>query len=92
MFGSIPMSTWKLGLAALVVGVALWFLSPSRAITPNESGVVELSYLAQAGTEVAALSDAFRIFESESREAHRRNPAHPIYRIVTGQNASRDHR
>ncbi len=84
------MKAWKTVLVAGVLGFSLWLLSPGRAIRPNESGVVEISYLAQAGTEIAALTDAFRIFESESREAHRRNPAHPIYRIVTGQNASAD--
>src|SRR2546430_12260046 len=90
MFAPISMKPWKFLLLAIGVGLLLWLLSPPRAIQPNESGVVEISYLGQAGTEIAALSDAFRIFESESREVHRRNPAHPIYRIVIGQNASRD--
>jgi multiple sugar transport system permease protein len=84
------MSRWKFLMAAAGIGIALWFLSPARIIAPNEPGVVEISYLSESGTEIAALTDAFRIFEAESREAHRRNPEHPIYQIVTGQNASRD--
>src|ERR1700730_3668829 len=84
------MKLWKFLLLAVAVGIVLWFLSPSRMIRPNEPGVVEISYLGQAGADAAAMYDAFRIFESESRDAHARDPARPIYRIVTGQNASRD--
>jgi ABC-type sugar transport system permease subunit/ABC-type glycerol-3-phosphate transport system substrate-binding protein len=84
------MKLWKVLALALVLGIALWFLSPSRAITPSEPGVIEISYLGQSGVEAAAMADAFHVFESESRAAHERDPSHPIYRIVTGQNASRD--
>ena len=84
------MKPWKIGALLISLGVALWFLSPGRAVQPNEPGVVEISYLGQSGVEAAAMADAFRIFETESRAAHARDPAHPIYRIVTGQNASRD--
>ena len=84
------MNFWKALLLATALGVALWFLSPSRAIAPNEPGVVEISYLGQSGAEAAAVADALRIFEGESRAAHQRDPSHPIYHIVTGQNASRD--
>src|SRR5437868_5154812 len=90
MLISSHMKLWKLLLAAIGIGFALWLLSPQRAIQPNEQGVVEISYLGEAGAEAAALNDAFRIFESESRDAHARDNSHPIYRIVTGQNASRD--
>ncbi|MDB6147065.1 MAG: sugar transport system permease protein [Spartobacteria bacterium] len=84
------MNFWKYFALALVLGAALWFLSPGRAIEPNEPGVIEISYLGQAGAEAAVMNDAFRIFEAESREAHQRDPSRPIYRVVTGQNASRD--
>jgi ABC-type sugar transport system permease subunit/ABC-type glycerol-3-phosphate transport system substrate-binding protein len=84
------MNAWKIVLLALGLGLALWFLSPSRFLQPNEPGVVEISYLGQSGVEAAAMADAFRIFEAESRAAHARDPAHPIYRIIWGQNASRD--
>jgi multiple sugar transport system permease protein len=84
------MRAWKFLVLAALLGLALWFLSPSRAITPADPDVVEISYLGQSGAEAAALSDAFRIFEEESRAAHERDRTHPIYRVVTGQNASRD--
>ena len=84
------MKRWKLPLLVIAAASAIWLLSPERAIEPNEPGVVEISYLGQSGADAAAVNDAFRIFETESREAHARDPARPIYRIVTGQNASRD--
>src|ERR1700736_4046856 len=84
------MRAWKFIVLAVALGLLIWFLSPARAIRPNEPGVIEISYLAQAGVEIAAMNDAFRIFEAESREAHARNPSHPVYRIVAGQSASRD--
>src|ERR1700704_6186911 len=84
------MKPWKFALLAAGAATILWFLSPERAIRPNEPGVVEISYLGQAGADISSLNEAFRIFESESREAHKRDPANPIYHIVTGQNASRD--
>ena len=73
-----------------MLAFALWFLSPERAIAPNEPGVVEISYLGQAGVDASAMNDAFRVFEAASRRAHEKDPLHPIYRVVTGQNASRD--
>ncbi|HEX8679374.1 MAG TPA: extracellular solute-binding protein, partial [Chthoniobacterales bacterium] len=84
------MNVWKALALALVLGAALWFLNPSRALQPAEEGVVEITYLGQSGPEAAALDDAFRLFERESRQRHARDPSQPIYRIVTGQNASRD--
>ena len=32
----------------------------------------------------------FVAFEAESRELHEKDPRHPIYRVITGQSASRD--
>jgi multiple sugar transport system permease protein len=84
------MRAWKILILILSFGLALWFLSPSRAIAPNEPDVVEISYLGQTGADAAAAADAFRIFEAESRAAHERNSSHPIYKIVAGQNASGD--
>src|SRR5258708_29160387 len=84
------MNAWKTVATLLVLGVALWFLSPNRAIAPPEPGVVAIAYLGQGGADAAAMNDALRIFEAESGAAHARDPSHPIYRIVTGQNASRD--
>ena len=83
------MNFWKVLLLAIVLGVALWFLSPSRAIH-DEPGVVEIGYLADDGPNTGAVNDAIRAFETESRQRHAQDPTHPIYRIISGQNASRD--
>lgn len=84
------MRGWKILLIAVVAFAALWFLNPERAIQRNERDVVEISYLGDAGPEASSVEDAMREFEAESRRAHERNPQHPIYKIVSGQNASRD--
>jgi multiple sugar transport system permease protein len=84
------MRPWRFVLLAAGLGIAAWLLSPERSIRPNEPGVVEIYYLGQSGADAAAMNDAFRVFESDSREAHAHDPSHPIYRIVMGQNASRD--
>ncbi len=84
------MKAWKFLLSATLAGVLLWLLSPERAIQPNEPGVVEISYLGQAGAEISALLDAFRVFESDSREAHTRDPSHPVYHVNVIPNVARD--
>ncbi len=68
------MNVWKALLLAFLLGLALWFLSPSRTIAPNEPGLVEVSYLGQSGADAAAVADAFRIFEAESRAAPEQTP------------------
>lgn len=84
------MNRWTFLLATVAVGILLWFLNPARTIKPNERGIVEISYLGQAGADADAMNDAFRVFEAESVAAHARDSSHPVYRIVTGQNASAD--
>jgi multiple sugar transport system permease protein len=81
---------WKFLLGAFLFLGALWFLNPERGIERNERGVVEIAYLGESGPEAASVEDAMREFETQSRIAHENNPTHPIYRIVTGQTASRD--
>jgi len=77
------------GLAALLLTL-LWWLSPSRSMTARETGVTEISYMRGGGLFDDATGDAIRAFEEESRQAHAKDPSHPIYRVVSGQNASRD--
>ena len=84
------MSLWKIVLLIATLAAALWWLSPQRAIAPNEPGVVEISYTGDAGANDPVMDDAFRAFEAESRELHRKDPRHPIYRVINGQSASRD--
>ncbi len=40
------------------------------------------------GPLAGAMDDAVRVFERESRAAHARDPSRPVYRVVSGQNAS----
>ncbi|MDQ6623812.1 MAG: extracellular solute-binding protein, partial [Verrucomicrobiota bacterium] len=83
------MKVWKALLLAAVLAGALWFLSPSRAIH-DEPGLIEISFLGDNGPNSTAVDDAIRVFESESRAAHARDPSQPAYRVLRGQNASRD--
>lgn len=84
------MSTWKIVLGSAVVLTALWLLSPERAQKSSEPGVVELTYMGPTGPIAGATEDAVREFEAESRAAHEKDPSRPIYRVVSGQNASRN--
>ena len=52
--------------------------------------MVELNYTGDAGANGAVMDDAFRAFEAQSRELHKKDPRHPIYRVINGQSASRD--
>jgi len=76
---------WKFILLALAVIALLWFLNPERAIERNEPGLVEIVYLAESGPEAGSVEEAMRDFEGQSRAAHQKNPAQPIYKIIKGQ-------
>ena len=84
------MTALKFFLIALALIALLWLLNPERAIKRNEPGLVEIAYLAESGPEAASVEEAMREFEGQSRAAHEENPAHPIYKIIKGQTASRD--
>src|SRR5438105_9452443 len=88
LFSSV-VKAWKFLLGALLLFGALWCLNPERGIKHDERGVVEIGYLAESGPEAASVEDAMREFETQSRIAHEKDPTHPIYKIVTGQTASR---
>ncbi|MCL5271267.1 MAG: extracellular solute-binding protein [bacterium] len=80
---------------ALLVGL-LWLLAPPRSggLRPppgvRAGDVVEITYMGPTGPLQPALSDAALEFERLSVEAHRKNPAHPVYRIVAGQTGVKD--
>lgn len=83
------------GIVKIAVGAAclltvLWFLSPTREIESPESGVVEIHFMGPGGPVTGVLESAVRLFEQESREARQKDPSLPEYRVVSGQNASRD--
>ena len=83
------MSAWKVALYSAVILTALWFLSPSRSEKAPEPGVVEITYMG-GGPISGELGDAVRAFEEASREAHEKDPSKPVYRVISGQNASQN--
>ncbi|MBV9008040.1 MAG: extracellular solute-binding protein, partial [Verrucomicrobia bacterium] len=74
------MKTWLLVIGVAVLLGTLWSLNPERAIQRDERNVTEIVYLGDAGPEAPSVERAMRQFEAE----------HPGYKIVSGQNASRD--
>ena len=89
-FSTPTVSSSKIIALILAVVALLWLLAPSRTARNAEPGVVEITYLGNSGPNAPIVDDAIRIFENESRELHQRDASHPIYRVVSGQNASRD--
>ncbi len=86
------MSAWKVALLSALILTGLWVLSPSRSAQAPEPGVVEINLFRRgAGAEErGALDDAVRTFEEDSNRAHEQDPSKPRYRVVSGQNASRN--
>ena len=86
------MQRWKTFLLAVVVAAGLLWLHPRRELerTESERHVVEIVYMGPGGPIHGAMDDAVREFERLSREAHERDPSHPIYRVVSGQSAARN--
>ena len=82
------MSIWKVALLSALVLTALWFLSPSRSQQAPEAGVLEISIMG-LGPVSGPQGDAIRDFEEQSRLAHEKDPSQPIYRVISGQEASR---
>lgn len=84
------MRLWKLALLAAATLTVVWLLSPGRSEQAPDPGVIEISFMTPGGPISGALDDAIRVFEEESRRAHEVDPSKPVYRVVSGQNASRD--
>ncbi len=80
----------KVAVLSAVVLTLLWVLSPSREIEPVGTGVVEIHFMGPGGPVTGVLESAVRLFEQESREARAKDPSLPEYRVVSGQNASRN--
>lgn len=83
-------SRWKIIALVLAAASALWLLAPRRVARDADPAVVELTYLGNTGPNAPIVDEAIAMFEAESRALHERDPRHPIYRVVSGQNASRD--
>ena len=84
------MRPWTIPLFSAFGLTLLWLLSPGRSGTVSAPGVVEISYMAPSAPGAGPLADAVRVFEQESRDAHARNPARPVYRVILGETASND--
>ena len=84
------MSTWKVILAGVAIAGLLWLLYPARQTHPaqDDRGAVEITFMGPGGPIAGAMADAVGEFERLSREAHAKDPARPIYRVVSGQNAA----
>jgi multiple sugar transport system permease protein len=83
------MSGWiKGGFVGVVMITALWLLAPQRSIQ-LEDGAVEIRYMGRSGPIQGAMEDAIREFERLSRERHLADTNYPIYRVISGQDASR---
>jgi multiple sugar transport system permease protein len=80
----------RIALAAAAVVTALWLLYPARTVEASAKDVTEIHFMGPGGPLTGVLENAVRMFEQESREAHAKDPSHPQYRVVSGQNASRD--
>ena len=76
-------------LSALLL-TALWLLAPRANQDTAGEGVIELTFMGTTGPVSGALDDAIRQFEEDSRRAHAADPTKPVYRVVSGQNASRN--
>jgi multiple sugar transport system permease protein len=73
---------------------AALFLTVVTVLSPRPSAgrrgeAVEIGFMGPGGPISGAMEDAVREFERVSRERHERDPSYPIYRVVSGQNASR---
>ncbi len=82
------MSAWKVALYSALILTALWLLSPSRSALAPEAGVVEIAMMG-LGPVSGPQGDEVRDFEELSRQEHQKDPSKPIYRVVSGQEASR---
>ncbi|MCO6400525.1 MAG: extracellular solute-binding protein [Verrucomicrobia bacterium] len=83
------MSGWiKGGFWGAVLLTALWFLAPRPSAEVAED-VVEIHYMGRGGPIQGAMEDAVREFERLSRERHALDPSYPVYRVISGQDATR---
>ncbi len=84
----------KISLLSACLLTLLWLFSPARSERESPPGVVEIFYSGARGGErgpiAGSLDDAIRVFEEESRQRHAHDPSQPVYRVISGQSASRN--
>jgi multiple sugar transport system permease protein len=84
------MSAWRVAFYSALILTALWLLAPSRSAQAPEPGVTEITYVGRGGGPISgALDDAVREFEEDCRRAHAKDSSKPLYKVISGQNASR---
>ncbi len=85
------LGAWKAVAVVAAAVILLWSLHPSRQLGPaaDSENVVEIVYVGLGGPVHGAMADIIREFERLSRERHEADPSKPIYRVISGQNASR---
>lgn len=83
------MKAWQVALVSALMLTALWCLAPARSARAPEPGIEEITLMG-TGPLSGPMDDAVREFEQECRRAHAADPARPLYRVVSGQDASRN--
>ncbi len=68
----------------------LLFISQEHSNLNTRTGIEEIHFMAPGGPIAGALADVIHQFEDESQQAHAVDPSKPIYRVISGQSASRD--
>ena len=84
------MSRWKIVLLIVALAALLWWLAPSRALAPNEPGVVEIGYTGDAGDDGAVMDTGGGNGRPDFVAVQVYDAMNAIYRVVNGQGASRD--
>ena len=70
------MKIWKIALLVVTLAASSsGCLIPHARSAPNEPGIVEITYAGDAGANSPVMDDAFRAFETESRELHQEKSA-----------------
>lgn len=86
------MNDWGIVKGAVwgvLIVTTLWILHPG-ALEEVEDTAVEIHFMGPDGPIRGALEDTIREFERLSRERNAIDPSYPVYRVVSGQHASRD--
>ena len=87
------MQRWQQLGVLIAIGLGVCLLFPKRRLGPDDPGendITEIVFMGPGGPLKDALADVVHAFEADSRALNAKDPSHPIYRVVAGQNAARD--